>query len=131
MANNLTDAAENLALDWLNPAITVPTRPTTPLKARLYTVIGTEAAGGTEVTGGSYVAGGQTITFGAASAGAATNSNLVSYTGMPACTVVAVEIWDSAGVPVRLWWGPLAANKVVNGGDTFTLPIGQVSISLD
>lgn len=128
MADNLTDTAENLVLDWLNPVITVPTRPTSPLKARLYTVIGSESAAGTEVTGGSYTQ--QTATFPASSGGAATNSNLISFTLMPACTVVAVEIWDSAGSPVRLWWGPLAANKVVNSGDTFTFPIGTLSIAI-
>lgn len=50
---------------------------------------------------------------------------------MPACTVVAMEIWDSAGSPIRLWWGALTANKVVNLGDTFTFPIGTVSVGLD
>lgn len=129
MANNLADTSESLVCDWLNPAITAPTRPTSPLKARLYTVIGSESAAGTEVTGGSYTS--QTATFPAATAGVALNTNLISYTLMPACTVVAVEIWDSAGSPLRIWWGPLAANKVVNAGDTFTFPIGSLSIGFD
>lgn len=92
-------------------------------------MIGSESATGTEVAGGSYV--GQTITFPAQTTSQALNTNLVSYTNMPACTVVAMEIWDSAGSPVRLWWGALTANKVVNLGDTFTFPIGTVSVGLD
>jgi len=127
MADNLTDIAEGLVIDWLNPVLTAPTRPTSPLKARLYTIIGTESAAGTEVTGGSYAQ--QTATFPAHTGGVALNTNLISYTLMPACTVVAVEIWDNAGVG-RLWWGPLAANKVVNLGDTFTFPIGSLSIAI-
>ena len=126
MADNLSDIAEGLVLDWLNPVLTAPTRPTSPLKARLYTIIGSESAAGTEVTGGSYTS--QTATFPAHTGGVALNTNLISYTLMPACTVVAVEIYDNSAV--RLWWGPLAANKVVNAGDTFTFPIGSLSIAI-
>jgi hypothetical protein len=49
---------------------------------------------------------------------------------MPACTVVAVDEWDSAGTPVRRWWGALTANKTVNSGDTFTIASGSYSKSL-
>lgn len=127
MANNLTNTAEALAMDWLNPALSAPTRPTSPLKARLMTADGSDSAAGTEVTGGSYAA--QSITFG--SGGAQTNTGAVAFTLMPACTVTGVEIWDSAGSPVRLWWGPLAAPKVVNVGDTFNFAVGAVALSID
>lgn len=129
MPNNLTDVAENLVLDHLNG--TTAWTPTAPLKLRLVTVIGTDSTAGTEVTGGSYVAGGQTITFAASAAGVAANSNAINYTSMPSCTVVGFEIWDSNGTPKRLWWIPATANKVVNAGDTYSVAIGAISLSID
>lgn len=115
-------------LDWILVTGT-PTRPTSPLKARLTTTTGSDAAAGTEVSGGSYVS--QTVAFTAASAGSTSNTALLSYTSMPACTVTAVEIWDSAGTPVRLWYGALTASKVLNAGDTFQIAAGSLTCSLD
>jgi hypothetical protein len=41
-----------------------------------------------------------------------------------------VEIWDSAGTPVRLWYGALSASRAVNAGDDFKLVAGALSLSL-
>jgi hypothetical protein len=128
MADNLTDYAEGILLDWLNPAVAAPTRPTGPLKLRLMTANGTDSAAGTEVAGGSYAA--QTIILGAAAGGSQSNTNLIEYPGMPACTVVGAEIWDSAGSPQRLWKGALTSSQIVNAGNTFRVQIGQLSVSL-
>jgi hypothetical protein len=128
MAGNLTDVAENLVLDWLNPGQTAPTRPP-GLSLRLMTANGTDSSAGTEVSGGSYAA--QSLTLDAASGGATANSSTISYTGMPACTVVGVEIWDTSGTPRRLWWGALAASRTVNSGDTFEFAAGDLDLSLD
>lgn len=127
MANNLTDTAENLILDHING--TTAWTPTGPLKLRLMTANGTDSTAGTEVTGGSYAS--QTITFAASSAGAATNSNALSYTSMPSCTVVGFEVWDSNATPKRLWWIPATTSKVVNAGDTYSVAIGAISLSVD
>jgi hypothetical protein len=98
------------------------------VKVRLVTVIGTATSAGTEVVGGSYVA--QTITFAAASAGAIASNLGLTYTNMPSCTVVGVDEFDSAGTPIRRWFGLLAASKVVNSGDTFTVASGSYSKTL-
>lgn len=129
MAGNFTNAAELLVLDWID-AVGSPTRPTTPLKCRLMTAAGSESAAGTEVTGGSYVA--QSVTFTAAASGAASNTAALAFAAMPACSLVGVEVWDSAGTPVRLWYGPLTTNPTaVSSGDTYTIPIGSLALSLD
>ncbi|MBB6440093.1 phage tail fiber protein, partial [Streptomyces candidus] len=112
MADALTNTAENRCLDWIMGNAT--TAPVAPLKVALVTANGSDAAAGTEVTGGSYVR--KNLTTGAAVNGATSNSADLIWTGMPAATVVGVEIWDSAGVPVRLWYGPLAANRTVLAG---------------
>lgn len=127
MADNLTDDAENLALDWIN-GVGTPTRPTTPLKVRLMTANGSDSAAGTEASGGSYAS--QSVTFTAASSGASSNNADVSFTDMPATTIVGLEVWDSAGTPVRIWYGALTANKTTNAGDTFTIATGDLDVSL-
>jgi len=126
VADALSNTAENRALDWLMGNST--TAPTTPLKIALVTANGDDTTAGTEVTGGSYAR--QTLTVGAASGGATSNSADLSFTGMPACTVVGVEVWDSAGTPVRLWYGALTASRTVAAGDEVRLVAGALSLSL-
>ena len=130
MANNLTNVAEALMLDWLH-AVGTPTRPTSPLKLALFTAAPGEAAGGTEVTGGSYAR--TTVTISAASGGSTLNSADVTFPTASASwgTVTHVAIFDSAGSPVMLWYGPLAASKTVDSGDTFKVPSGSLTIALD
>lgn len=127
MADNLPDIIENNVLDALVGTAAF-VAPTLPMKLRLYTVAGTDSATGTEVTGGSYVS--QTVTFVSAAGGTCSNSGAVNYTNMPACTVLAVEIWDSAGSPRRYWYGTIPTPKVFVGGEAFQIPGGQVILSL-
>lgn len=126
MADNLTDVAESLAMDWLC-AVGSPVRPTT-LVVRLMTANGSDSSAGTEVTGGSYAA--QSVAFSAASSGATSNSGLLQFTGMPACTVTGLEVWDTSGTPRRLWYGALTASKTVNSGDVFEIPIGDLDLAI-
>jgi hypothetical protein len=107
---------------------TTTTAPTTPLKVALVTAAGDDATAGTEVTGGSYTR--QTLTVGAASAGAVSNSADLVFSGLPACTVVGWEIWDSAGSPVRWWYGPLNTSRTVLAGDEYRIPAGSLNLSL-
>ncbi|MEW1959765.1 hypothetical protein [Kineococcus sp. NPDC059986] len=127
MANNLTTVALNLLLD-LASGKTSAAPFTTPTKVALVTAAGSASANGTEVTGGSYAR--QNVTMNSAASGAATNSAAVSFTNMPAATVVGVEIWDSAATPKRIWFGPLSASKTTAAGDTFTIAAGSLSLSL-
>ncbi|MEU1919342.1 hypothetical protein ABZ742_04115 [Streptomyces albogriseolus] len=124
--DNLSNTAENRALDWLMGNAT--TAPTTPLRVALVTANGSDTAAGTEVTGGSYAR--KTLTTAAAVNGATSNSADLVWTGMPAATVVGVEVWDSAGTPVRLWYGPLAASRTVIAGDELRIPAGSLTFSL-
>ena len=105
-----------------------PTRPTTPLKVALVTANGSDTAAGTEVTGGSYAR--QSLSVAAASAGATSNSADLVFAGMPAATVQGVEVWDSAGTPVRLWYGALAVSRTVAAGDELRITAGSLTLSL-
>lgn len=130
MADNLTDAAEARVLNWLTGNTT--TAPTTSLSIRLMTANGSDAAPGTEVVnaGGSTYAA-QTVAFPTASGTTQTaNSADVVFANMPACTVVGLEIWDSAGTPFRWWWGAATASKAVNLGDTLRILAGTLVLNM-
>lgn len=127
MPDNLSNTAENLALDWIL-GVGTPTRPTTPLQVALVTVEGDETTAGTEVAGGTYAR--QDLSIAAAVAGATSNSADLVFTGLPAGTIVGVEVWDSAGVPVRLWYGPLADPRTVLAGDELRLPAGTLDLAI-
>ena len=126
MADNLPDIIENQLLDALvgTSAYSV----TTPIKLALVTANGSDSAAGTEVTGGSYAR--QTITFGSASSGSITNNASVTFSGMPSCTVVGIEIYDSAGSPKRLAYGALTASRTVTAGDSVEFATSSITLSL-
>lgn len=126
MADNLTDTYENAVLDWLNPGQAAPTRPTSPLTVALLTAAGSDSAAGTEVVGGSYAR--QNVTLSAAAGGATSNTNLISFTNMPAATVTSLAIYENGGG--RIWHGTLTAPKTVNLGDTFQIAIGDLDLSI-
>lgn len=109
------------------------TATSTPLHVRLMTANGSATSNGTELgTSGGYTAGSgaPTVTFGAAVAEIATSNSAVTVTNMPATTIVGIELWDSAGSPVRKWWGALTASKTTNAGDTFTIASGSLTAQL-
>ena len=126
MADNLPNTIENQLLDALVGTDTYSV--TTPIKLALMTANGSDSAAGTEVTGGSYAR--QTIAFGAASSDQIANSADINFTGMPAATVVGIEIYDSAGTPKRLAYGALTANKTTASGDTLQFGASSITLSL-
>jgi hypothetical protein len=127
MAGNLSDYLENKVLDHIL-GTTSYTKPTTVYVA-LYTAAPNDAGGGTQVTGGSYAR--QTAAFDAAVSGATQNSANLDFVNMPACTVVAVGIFDALTAGNLLVWGTLATNKSLDAGDTLRIATGDLDISLD
>ncbi|WP_456044144.1 phage tail fiber protein [Streptomyces tendae] len=121
----MTDTGENRVVNWLFGSST--TAPTLPLKMALVTAAGNDATAGTEVTGGSYAR--KNISVAAAVNGGVANSADLVFAGMPACTVVGWEIWDSFGTPVRWCYGPFDASKTVAAGDEFKVAAGAWTFS--
>lgn len=126
MADNLPNVIENQLLDALvgTTAYTV----TTPIKLALVTTNGDDATAGTEVTGGSYAR--QTIAFDAAASGQIANNASISFTGMPAVTVVGIELYDSALTPKRLAYGALTVSRTITAGDTVQFASSAITLSL-
>jgi hypothetical protein len=126
MAGSLSNYAENKVLDHLMGTTTF-TKPTTYVA--LYTTAPTDSSAGTEVTGGSYarIAG----SWDAASGGATANSGNLDFTGMPACTVVAVGVLDNSTGGNLLVYGTLTSNKTLDAGDTLRIATGDLDITID
>lgn len=108
---------------------------TVPFHLRLYSVIGSETASGTELsTSNGYTALGSSlgsVFAGSISAGQFSNANAVSWSATGSwSTVVAIEIWDTAGTPVRYLWGALTANITgVANGDTVQFAAASITVN--
>lgn len=98
----------------------------------LYTVDPTDADTGTEVTGGSYARQDLTGVFSAPSGGSTSNGSLISFPTATANwgTVTHAAIRDASTGGNLLWHGQLSASRTVNNGDTFTVPIGDLTVAL-
>jgi hypothetical protein len=92
------------------------------------TANGDDATAGTQVSGGSYAR--QTIAFDAAASGQIANNAAISFTGMPAVTVVGIELYDNAGTPKRLAYGALTTSRTITAGDTVQFASGAITLSL-
>jgi hypothetical protein len=117
---SLTNTIEERVLNWLHgidPGGVAPARPTLPLNCRLMTTNGDDATAGTEATGSAYTP--RNANIGAAAVGTET---VASNTADIA--------WTSLDATVRVWHGALAASKVVNAGDPFTIPAGSLDLTL-
>jgi hypothetical protein len=99
-----------------------------PIKVALNTAVGSASAAGTECVGGSYAR--QAVYFSVAAANANASNVALTYTSMPVATITSVDEFDTAGTPIRRWWGNLTASKTTNSGDTFSIASGSYSKTL-
>ena len=127
MPGNLSNYLENKVLDHILGTTTY-TKPAAVYVA-LYTAAPSDTGGGTEVSGGSYAR--QVATFTAASSGATSNTANIDFNNMPACTVVAVGIFDAITTGNLLVWGTLTANKALDAGDILRIASGDLDITID
>jgi hypothetical protein len=94
----------------------------------LYTVAPTVAGGGTEVSGGSYAR--QSVTLGTPASQSVTNSADITYTAMPACTVVAVGLFDASTAGNLLEFATLTTSSTLASGDSFVISTGQLTLGV-
>ena len=126
MANIVQAEANNMLNASLGKASYTATA--TPIRLRLMTANGSPTAAGTEVSGGSYAAQDITAAIATASGGSTSNSGVITFTGMPAVTVVGVEIVDNNGV--RKWYGALTASKTTAAGDSISFAVGALTLAI-
>lgn len=144
---NMTDQAR---VNWFLTAVFTPSATATftpasgggsalvitpPYKLRLMqTMGGSNVTPNTELAGGGgYTTGGASLgsSFCAtASGGTMSNSNLVSWSASGTwSTVNGIEVWDSAGTPLRWLQGTITAITGVVNGDTVQFAIGSVTVN--
>jgi hypothetical protein len=125
---NLSDWAENAALDWLMGGAT-PSRPSARYLA-LFTAAPSDAGGGTEMSGGGYAR--QAVTCGAASGGTCSNTNAPSFTisGVDPAAFTHIGIFDALTTGNLIWHGALTASKDLGDGDTINFAIGELDFTL-
>lgn len=128
----LDQVLENSILDASLDASGASVRLATgPIKCRLMTANGSSTSNGTQLgASGGYSSGGATVTFSAATAGVKATNAVYTITNMPAATITGVELWDSAGTPLRKWWGALTVAQTTNSGDTFSIASGALTVGL-
>jgi hypothetical protein len=74
------------------------------------------------------------ITFGTVTNGVVSNSADIVWTTVAGTeTYFSVSLWDSVGPAGGncIWVGDLTTPKAVTAGDTFTIPTGSLTITLD
>jgi hypothetical protein len=102
-------------------------------KIRLGTNAPTATSNMTELGGGTgYTTGGSSISWNAVAAAASSNSGTVSWTNSGSSwSLVGLEIWDTAGTPLRHLWGTWTGQPVtVANGNTFQVSPAGVAVSL-
>ena len=123
-----TDADNIINAQLRNVAYTT----VTATKIRLGTSAPTATVDMTELSGSGYTTGGSSIAWNAASAGATSNSGSVSWTnGGSTWSIVGLEIWDTAGSPLRHLYGTWTGQPIsVAGSNTFSVAAAGVAYSL-
>lgn len=132
MAGSKADYLELELLKWAIGQVNDLGTACTPYIA-LYTTAPSDAGGGVEVSGGSYAREDSSGKWAAPAAGAVANDAEIAFTQATGDwgTVLAFAILDAVSGGNFLYWGDLTASKVVNSGDTFKFPIGNVSLTED
>lgn len=72
------------------------------------------------------------VSMAAAASGASTSDADVAWTNVAGTeTYSHVSIWDNSTGGNPLWYGALTTPKAVTAGDSFTIPSGSLTASLD
>lgn len=105
------------------------TRPTAWYLA-LYTAAPSDTGGGTEVSGGGYAR--QSVTF-SVSGDTASNTAAIEYPTATSSygTVTHVGVFDASSGGNLLAYSGLNVSKLIDTGDVFRVPTGDLDITLD
>lgn len=134
----MSDVLENAFLDLIlrNVSLAASGITTGSVYAALFTTPTSDTTGsggsGEEVSGGGY-ARTQITGFSVAADGNSSNSVTITFPSATSGwgTVTHFGLFDAATGGNLLFHGELTAPKVVNAGDSFVFPSGNITISLD
>ena len=110
---------------------------TTGKKVKLNSTLSTASTPGAELTGGTgYTTGGAAIAFTTSAAGSSVTGptgSAISWTNGSGgnWTIESFDLTDSAGTPIRTWWGPFTGQPItVANNNVFQLSVNAISIGL-
>jgi hypothetical protein len=130
----MSDVLENAVLDHVlrNVPLSTAGISTGTVFAALFVTPTTDTGGGIEVVGGSYTRT-SVASFTVPASGSSNNSSTVTFPSASANwgVVTHFALFDAATGGNMLFHGPLTTPKVVNAGDSFVFPVGNITVSMD
>ena len=104
----------------------------TAVYTALHTADPTDAGSGAEVAAGGYTYARQATAFDAAHAttGVTQNTDIETWTNLPACTVTHIGIWDAVSSGNLLFHTAVDSSKTVANGDTISIAVGAITVTL-
>jgi len=125
----ISNYGENKLLDaMLNHTTTGGGLPTADVWVKLHTA----DPGEDGLTAAATEATRKQLSVGAAAAGVCTSDADLIWTSVAGSeTYSHVSLWDASTAGNCLWTGALTLAKAVIAGDTFTIPTGSLTVSLD
>lgn len=132
MAGTFTDYLEDKVLKhvFTNTAYTAPTT----IHIGLFTAAPSDTGGGTEVSTVSTGYTRQTValTVSGTNPTLATNGSAVEWSAATASwgTITHIALFDAASAGNMLAWADLTTSRLVNSGDIFRIPVGDLDITL-
>lgn len=94
----------------------------------LFTASPNAGGGGTEVSGGTYAR--RPITYGSITAGAMSNSAVISFTGLPNSTITHYAVFDALTGGNMKGYGAINSDSIIVSGDQMQFPVGSHSINV-
>jgi len=130
----MSDKLENATLDLIlrNTPLSTAGIATGSIYAALFTTPTTDTGSGVEVVGGGYAR--VSITgFSPAASGSSSNTTIGTFPSASAAwgVVTHFALFDASSGGNMLFHGPLTIPKIVNAGDSFVFPVGNITISMD
>lgn len=107
----------------------VPYTAPTDIYLSLYTAAMTDVGtDGTEMVGGSYARQVVTSSMATSPDGRVSSNAVVTFTNLPAGTIVAAGLHDAATGGNMLYYTTLTSPRTVVGGDSLTVAIGDLNV---
>jgi len=130
----MSDVLENAVLDLILRSTPLSTAgiSTGTVYAALFVTPTNDTGGGVEAAGGSYsrvLVGGFSVPV----SGSSSNTSTATFPSASAAwgTVTHFGLFDAVTAGNLLFHGPLTTPKVINAGDSFVFPVGNITISID
>jgi len=130
----MADVLENAVLDLVlnNVPLSTAGISTGTIFAALFVTPTDDTGGGVEVMGGSYSRS-TVSSFSVPVGGTTSNSVNVTFPNASANwgIVTHFALYDASTGGNMLFHGALTSPKIINAGDSFVLPVGNITISMD